>query len=74
MLNYGKAHTLIEELGVARIFEKSESHKNARKQKFEGLGIRWKAFQKFGGNPRKILFYFLKTLVGLIFPSKNYFN
>ena len=74
MLNFGKAHTLKEELGVARIFEGSESHKNARKQKFEGLRIRWKAFQKFGGNPRKVLCYFLKSLVGLIFPSKNYFN
>ena len=74
MLNLGKAHILKEELGVARIFEKSESHKNTRKQKCEGLRIRWKAFQKFGGNPRNVLYYLLKTLVGLIFPSKNYFN
>ena len=74
MLNFGKAHILPKELGVARIFEGSESHKNARKQKFEGLQIRWKAFQKLGGNPRKVLYYFLKSLLGLIFPSKNYFN
>ena len=74
MLNFGEAYILKEKLGVARIFEESESHKNSRKQKLEGLRIRWKAFQKFGGNPRKVLSYFLKTLVGLILPSKSYLN
>ena len=72
MLSFGEARILKEELGVARIFEESESHRNPRKQKLEGLKVRWEAFKKFGGNPRKILYCFFKTIVGLISPSKTY--
>lgn len=74
MLSFGEARILKEELGVARILEESESHRNPRKQKLEGLKVRWEAFKKFGGNPRKILYYFFKTIVGLISPSKTYLN
>jgi glycosyltransferase involved in cell wall biosynthesis len=74
MLSFGEARILKEELGVARILEESESHRNPRKQKLEGLKVRWEAFKKFGGNPRKILYCFFKTIVGLISPSKTYLN
>ena len=74
MLSFGEARILKEELGVVRIFEESESHRNPRKQKHEGLKVRWEAFKKFGGNPRKILYCFFKTIVGLISPSKTYLN
>ena len=74
MLSFGKAWILNEKLGVARLYEQSESHRNKRKQKLEGLQIRWNAFRQFGGNPREVLYYCLKSLVGLIFSSKNYLN
>ena len=72
MLAFGKTLILKEELAVVRMSEQSESHKNARKQKLEGLQIRWNAFQQFGGNPGQALYYFLKTLIGLIYPSKGH--
>ena len=68
MLNFGETRILKEELGVVRVSKQSESFQNAREQKFEGLCIRWNAFLQFGGNPIKALYYFLKTLLGLIFP------
>jgi len=74
MLNFGEARILKEELGMVRMSEQSESNQNARKQKLEGLEIRWKAFRQFGGNRRKILYYSLKSLVGLISPSKIHLN
>ena len=74
MLALGKAWILKEELAVVRISEQSESHKNARKQKLEALQIRWDAFQQFGGNPGQALYYFLKTLIGLIYPSKGHLH
>ena len=74
MLNFGKAWILKEELGVTRTYEQSESYRNARKQKLEGLRIRWNAFRKFGGNPREVLYHYLKSLVGLILPSKTHLN
>tara|TARA_B100000315_G_scaffold253164_1_gene291408 strand:- start:3803 stop:4606 length:804 start_codon:yes stop_codon:yes gene_type:complete len=72
MLNFGEARILKEELGVARLTEQSTSNKNRRKQKIEVFQIRWNAFRQFGGNPGKVLSYFLKSLVGLIFPSKSH--
>jgi len=74
MLAFGKTLILKEELAVVRMSEQSESHKNARKQKLEGLQIRWNAFQQFGGNRGQALYYFFKTLVGLISPSKGNLN
>ena len=74
MLSFGKAWILKEELGVTRTYEQSESYRNARKQKLEGLRVRWNAFRKFGGNPREVLYHYLKSLVGLILPSKTHLN
>jgi len=74
MLAFGKTLILKEELAVVRMSEQSESHKNARKQKLEALQIRWNAFQQFGGNPGQALYYFFKTLMGLISPSKGNLN
>ncbi len=74
MLNFGKAWVLKEELSVVRLSEQSTSNKNIRKQKLEGLQIRWSAFRQFGGNLIEILCYSLKSLVGLTFPSKNHLN
>ena len=74
MLAFGKTLILKEELAVVRMSEQSESHKNARKQKLEALQIRWDAFQQFGGNPGQALYYFFKTLMGLISPSKGNLN
>ena len=71
MLAFGKTLILKEELAVVRIHEQSGSYKNARKQKLEALQIRWDAFRQFGGNPGQALYYFLKTLVGLIYPSTD---
>ena len=74
MLNSGKARILKEELSVVRLSEQSTSHENIRKQKFEGLQIRWNAFWQFGGSPGKTVYYSLKSLAGLISPSKNHLN
>jgi len=74
MLAFGKTLILKEELAVVRMSEQSESHKNARKQKLEALRVRWDAFQQFGGNPGQVLYYFFKTLVGLMSPSKGNLN
>ena len=74
MLAFGKTLILKEELAVVRMSGQSESHKNARKQKLEALQIRWDAFQQFGGNPGQALYYFFKTLMGLISPSKGNLN
>ena len=72
MLNFGKAGILKEELGVARLTDQSTSNKNRRKQKLEVLQIRWNAFRQFGGNPGKVLSYYVKSLIGLIYPSKSH--
>lgn len=70
MLSLGEAYILDEELSVLRVSKKSSSYQNNRTQKIEGLLIRWSAFKKFGGNPTKIIYHFIKTLAGLIFLSK----
>ena len=62
LLNVGEASILKEELVVARLAEQSTSYENRRKQKFEGLQIRWQAFKQFGGNPGAALYYFLKSI------------
>ena len=74
MLNFGQAWILKEALSVVRLSEQSLGNKNRRKQKLEGLQIRWSAFKQFGGNPGKTLYYYLKSLGGLIFPSKDHLN
>jgi len=74
MLNFGQAWILKEELGVARLTEQSTSNKNRRKQKLEVLQIRWNAFRQFGGNPGETLAYYLKSLVGLMCPSKSHLS
>ena len=74
MLAFGKTLILKEELAVVRMSGQSESHKNARKQKLEALQIRWDAFQQFGGNPGQALYYFFKTMIGLIYPSKGHLH
>ena len=74
MLALGEAHNLKEELSVVRISQSSTSNQNIKKQKFEELQIRWKAFQQFGGNPGDALFYSLRSLARLIFPSKTHLN
>ena len=74
MLAFGKTLILKEELAVVRIHKQSGSYKNARKQKLEALQIRWDAFQQFGGNPGQALYYFFKTMMGLIYPSKGNLN
>ena len=74
MLNFGEARILNEELGVVRMSGQSFSNKNVRKQKLEGLRIRWTAFRQFGGNRKQVLYYSLKRLIGLIFPSTSLLN
>jgi len=71
MLNVGKAWNLNEELNVVRLSYQSSSYDNLRKQKLEGLYIRWKAFWRFGGVPKNFLYCFIKSLVGLLIPSKG---
>ena len=72
LLNVGEASILKEELVVARLAEQSTSYENRRKQKLEGLQVRWQAFKQFGGNPGAALYYFLKSIAGLIYPSKTH--
>ena len=74
ILNFGEAQILKDKLGVVRMSSQSESNKNARKLKIEGLQIRWKAFLQFGGNRKQFLYYTLKSLMGLLFPSKAHLN
>tara|TARA_B100001971_G_C18221808_1_gene557701 strand:- start:148 stop:921 length:774 start_codon:yes stop_codon:yes gene_type:complete len=74
ILNLGNAEILKEELSVVRLAEQSTSNKNRRKQKLEDLQIRWDAFRQCGGNPGEVLYYYLKGLSGLIFPSKSHLN
>ena len=74
MLAHGEGHNLKDELSAIRISGQSLSGQNERMQKLEGLAIRWKAFKQFGGNSFKILYYFSKSLVGLIFLSKRHSN
>ena len=74
MLAFGETLILKEELAVVRIHKQSGSYKNARKQKLEALQIRWDAFRQFGGNPGQALYYFFKTLMGLIYPSTGNLN
>jgi glycosyltransferase involved in cell wall biosynthesis len=74
MLDLGKAHNLKDELCLIRFTKQSFSYRNKKRQKMEGLLIRWNAFRKFGGNPIEILYYLAKSLIGLAFPSINYFK
>ena len=74
MLTLGEGHNLKDELCDIRVTEHSLSYQNKRRQKLEGLVIRWNAFKKFGGNPAEAFYYLIKSLIGLIFPSINYFN
>jgi glycosyltransferase involved in cell wall biosynthesis len=71
MLKLGKACILKEELTVVRLSLQSASYQNSRRQKLEGLRIRWKAFHQFGGAPLTALYYFLKSVAGLTYPSKS---
>ncbi len=68
MLKLGHAGILKDKLSIVRLTQHSFSNQNNRKQKLEGLLIRWNAFRQFGGNPLKTLYYSLKSLAGLIFP------
>ena len=68
MLKQGHAGMLKDELSIIRLTQHSFSNQYNRKQKLEGLLIRWSAFREFGGSPVKTLCYSLKTLAGLIFP------
>jgi glycosyltransferase involved in cell wall biosynthesis len=74
ILTLGEAHILDNELCVVRIGKHSLSYNNKRRQKIEGLKIRWLAFKKFGGDPSEALFYFMKSMAGLAFPSATYFD
>jgi hypothetical protein len=74
MLDLGEAHILNDVLCDIRLTKQSVSYQNKRRQKLEALFIRWNAFKKFGGNPAEALYYLIKSLIGLIFPSINYFN
>ena len=74
MLTLGEGHNLKDELCDIRVTEHSLSYQNKRRQKLEGLAIRWNAFKNFGGNPAEVFYYLIKSLIGLIFPSINYFN
>jgi GT2 family glycosyltransferase len=74
MLSLGEAHILNNELCVIRMGKHSLSSKNKRKLKLEGLKIRWRAFRKFGGDPSEAFYYFMKSMIGLIFPSATYFD
>ncbi|HIB44531.1 MAG TPA: glycosyltransferase [Nitrospina sp.] len=74
MLALGEAQILDYELCLIRFTEQSFSYRNKRRQKMEGILIRWNAFKKFGGNPTEALYYLTKSLVGLAFPSINYFK
>jgi GT2 family glycosyltransferase len=74
MLSLGEACILKDELCTLRVSEQSSSYQNKRAQKLEGLIIRWKAFRQLGGNPSKNLYYLLKSLVGLVFPSTRNFK
>ncbi len=68
MLQTGKGYILEDELTMIRLSAESMSFQNRRKQKLEGLSIRWRAFKNFGGNPLKVALLFLKSILGLIFP------
>ena len=74
MLDLGEAHILNDELCDVRFSKQSVSYQNKRRQKLESFFIRWNAFKKFGGNPAEAFYYLIKSLIGLIFPSINYFN
>ncbi len=74
MLSLGEACILKDELCTLRVSEQSSSYQNKRAQKLEGLIIRWKAFRQLEGSPAKNLYYLLKSLVGLIFPSTRNFK
>jgi glycosyltransferase involved in cell wall biosynthesis len=74
MLALGEAQILDYELCLIRFTEQSFSYRNKRRQKMEGILIRWNAFKTYGGNPAAVLFYLIKSLIGLAFPSINYFK
>ena len=70
LLQTGKGYILEDELTMIRLAV-SMSFQNRRKQKLEGLPIRWRAFKNFflgGGNPLKVALLFLKSILGLVFP------
>ena len=68
ILQTGKGYILEDELTMIRLSAESMSFQNSRKQKLEGLSLRWRAFNNFGGNPMKVTLLFLKSVLGLIFP------
>ena len=68
ILQTGKGYILEDELTMVRLSTESMSFQNNRKQKLEGLSLRWRAFKNFGGNPPKVTLLFLKSILGLIFP------
>jgi GT2 family glycosyltransferase len=74
MLGFGEAHILRDKLSTIRLSEHSTSNQNTKTMRLEGLQIRWNAFLKFGGNPREVLYHFVKSLAGLIFVSQRPFN
>ena len=74
MLAFGEAHILRDKLNTIRLSDNSTSNQNTRTMRLECLQIRWNAFRKFGGNPGKVLYHFIKSLAGLIFDSKISLN
>ena len=74
MLKIGSASILNEELSVVRLTEQSTSYDNRRKQKLEALYIRWDAFRQFRADPLTFMYYYLKSLCGLLLPSKRHLN
>jgi hypothetical protein len=74
MLALGEVYNLKETLSVVRTNQWSTANQNSRKQKLEELQIRWNAFRRFGGNPGAVLFYSLRSLAGLIFPSRRHLD
>jgi GT2 family glycosyltransferase len=71
MLDCGEAHILKDILSIVRFYELSGSNENRKAMQLEGLQIRWNALRKFGGNPINFSYYYLKSLMGLLLPSKS---
>jgi GT2 family glycosyltransferase len=71
ILHCGEAHILKNPLSIVRFHELSGSNENRKAMKLEGLQIRWNAFRQFGTNPLTFMYYYLKSLCGLLLPSKR---
>ncbi|MCH8156395.1 MAG: glycosyltransferase [Nitrospinae bacterium] len=74
MLQLGEARVLKDVLTVIRETKQSISNQNSTMLNLEGLRVRWNALCQFGGDPAKILYYFLKSVAGLIFPFQDRFR